>query len=323
MSTGAHPRSRGENAPRRQCRCHTVGSSPLTRGKHPGTGPHAHPRRLIPAHAGKTDSRRRSGRWCRAHPRSRGENGPDAPLGTLRAGSSPLTRGKHGATIGWSDEPRLIPAHAGKTKACSPEVDIGQAHPRSRGENRREAVERPGQGGSSPLTRGKQTLTLLEREALRLIPAHAGKTKSVIMTGVARAAHPRSRGENGGSARPALPSGGSSPLTRGKPDVACVVCNTERLIPAHAGKTARRMTPASRGRAHPRSRGENGAVNIDGHGGEGSSPLTRGKRPVRVQGRPRRRLIPAHAGKTVAVMAVILSGAAHPRSRGENATHAS
>ena len=50
----------------------------------------------------------------------------------------------------------------------------------------------------------------------------------------------------------------------------------------------------------------------------GSSPLTRGKRRARHVGGRRTRLIPAHAGKTVARGATARAIAAHPRSRGEN-----
>ena len=52
--------------------------------------------------------------------------------------------------------------------------------------------------------------------------------------------------------------------------------------------------------------------------GRGSSPLTRGKL---IGGPPRprwRRLIPAHAGKTIVQFAEQAVNAAHPRSRGEN-----
>ncbi|EFF79638.1 hypothetical protein HMPREF0970_01431 [Schaalia odontolytica F0309] len=71
--------------------------------------------RLIPAHAGKTEPRSPERRGKPAHPRSRGENqrGLDA---SLRAGgSSPLTRGKRDGRAAHFCDPRLIPAHAGKT----------------------------------------------------------------------------------------------------------------------------------------------------------------------------------------------------------------
>ena len=72
---GAHPRSRGENVTVSEGWEKLEGSSPLTRGKRgvepfldQGCG-------LIPAHAGKTQTRAAGRSTRRAHPRSRGENG--------------------------------------------------------------------------------------------------------------------------------------------------------------------------------------------------------------------------------------------------------
>ena len=53
--------------------------------------------------------------------------------------------------------------------------------------------------------------------------------------------------------------------------------------------------------------------------GGGSSPLTRGKLTVKTHSRSAQRLIPAHAGKTIAQCVPHVAAAAHPRSRGENA----
>ena len=50
----------------------------------------------------------------------------------------------------------------------------------------------------------------------------------------------------------------------------------------------------------------------------GSSPLTRGKRPIRRDGRAPTGLIPAHAGKTPVPIQPNQVVGAHPRSRGEN-----
>ena len=91
-----------------------------------------------------------------------------------------------------------------------------------------------------------------------------------------------------------------------------------RLIPAHAGKTSGRPSPAALGRAHPRSRGENEGGHVDVDAGRGSSPLTRGKRLNRVLNRVGAGLIPAHAGKTDTRRAGTSITSAHPRSRGEN-----
>ena len=71
---GAHPRSRGENLIAPLITLTRAGSSPLTRGKRIAKIAKRRLCRLIPAHAGKTYFRRRFGRPCQAHPRSRGEN---------------------------------------------------------------------------------------------------------------------------------------------------------------------------------------------------------------------------------------------------------
>ena len=171
-----------------------------------------------------------------------------------------------------------------------------------------------------------------------LIPAHAGKTGSPRSHSNATAAHPRSRGENGGGSIHGHAPIGSSPLTRGKRGMTGATSLSPGLIPAHAGKTGIGWGPGRAGRAHPRSRGENSANCGLGGGDEGSSPLTRGKRAVQdghalgggsspltrgkhhaasplteVEG-----LIPAHAGKTRPRGRSGLQRRAHPRSRGEN-----
>ena len=71
--------------------------------------------------------------------------------------------------------------------------------------------------GSSPLTRGKRERARRGSARRRLIPAHAGKTKSTSLIQARRTAHPRSRGENNIRANLCVSPEGSSPLTRGKP----------------------------------------------------------------------------------------------------------
>ena len=91
-----------------------------------------------------------------------------------------------------------------------------------------------------------------------------------------------------------------------------------RLIPAHAGKTLRISRPFKVRGAHPRSRGENFWCCSRFRPGEGSSPLTRGKRLRELRVSFDAGLIPAHAGKTPVVGQMRSWAAAHPRSRGEN-----
>ena len=175
----AHPRSRGENLLFDNVGKELPGSSPLTRGKRcrqPST-PH----------------------FRAAHPRSRGENGGVNSASEPLEGSSPLTRGKRTRSITRSLTTRLIPAHAGKTQRWPPTTRSRAAHPRSRGENVDDLGFVLGRRGSSPLTRGKPSTKTRRNPTMRLIPAHAGKTRPVICSHRAIAAHPRSRGENASS----------------------------------------------------------------------------------------------------------------------------
>ena len=134
--------------------------------------------------------------WSQAHPRSRGENRAWWSVAVEWQGSSPLTRGKPYQAFRRQPDNGLIPAHAGKTRVAIWRAIPARAHPRSRGENRRQAVPAPIFLGSSPLTRGKQGRGGCEGGEAGLIPAHAGKTRPGDRTMRQPRAHPRSRGEN-------------------------------------------------------------------------------------------------------------------------------
>ena len=197
------------------------------------------------------------------------------------------------------------------------------AHPRSRGENVIVSVLADTKRGSSPLTRGKRDRIGSCRYEARLIPAHAGKTLCRGWHCHGRGAHPRSRGENSPCTTSWLIRLGSSPLTRGKRHEVRGQGCAAGLIPAHAGKTGRWRSRSGVWTAHPRSRGENGEVEIPEWRLDGSSPLTRGKRVERGANLIHIRLIPAHAGKTPSTCPADRRSRAHPRSRGENDEDAS
>ena len=94
--------------------------------------------------------------------------------------------------------------------------------------------------------------------------------------------------------------------------------HTAGLIPAHAGKTRSAFIAFAAGRAHPRACGENhrwGEVSGDVGG---SSPRMRGKLHLQVRAHRKRRLIPAHAGKTFDRGWLKPRERAHPRACGEN-----
>ena len=173
--------------------------------------------------------------------------------------------------------------------------------------------------GSSPLTRGKHCEEVPDRLGAGIIPAHAGKTPPTKNSDNPSWDHPRSRGENGVKSVSLSLRLGSSPLTRGKLPQAIILATRTGIIPAHAGKTSRISSMSSSMRDHPRSRGENPLLCARLEPASGSSPLTRGKRPDRLQRREKRGIIPAHAGKTRFTRRDRGGAWDHPRSRGENA----
>ena len=151
----AHPRSRGENISPGTNTFMVGGSSPLTRGKRIRRWSSSGLPRLIPAHAGKTSRLSAAPQACRAHPRSRGENQMTYGIDLTEVGSSPLTRGKPRFSGRAELRPRLIPAHAGKTRSRQPFCSGLGAHPRSRGENPRRGRCHREADGAHPRSRGE------------------------------------------------------------------------------------------------------------------------------------------------------------------------
>ena len=254
----AHPRVGGENSLVWATPATSAGSSPRGRGKPPRSTRGACAWRLIPAWAGKTAGARRQ--LC------------DRP------GSSPRGRGKRLTIFAQQGATRLIPAWAGKTQLWPAVARQPGAHPRVGGENWRRVRSVDHGVGSSPRGRGKRDEVEELREALRLIPAWAGKTR-------------------GGNRRAGE----------------CLW-----LIPAWAGKTPCCDAPASLAAAHPRVGGENAAIRDEWGDLPGSSPRGRGKRPPWAPTGIGIRLIPAWAGKTCPTSGRTLEKTAHPRVGGEN-----
>ena len=116
---------------------------------------------------------------------------------------------------------------------------------------------------------------------------------------------------------------GSSPLARGTLHNQTSKDRTNGLIPARAGNTALRLVKATRGWAHPRSRGEHHPRTVPRPLRGGSSPLARGTPAASSPWRCCRGLIPARAGNTAEDRGVVLRNRAHPRSRGEHSNRLS
>ena len=192
------------------------------------------------------------------------------------------------------------------------------AHPRSRGEHIQFTRSRCGSMGSSPLTRGTRSTGGSRGARPGLIPAHAGNTVWRSWRRFPIRAHPRSRGEHVRPGEERACPDGSSPLTRGTHAAPSIRRSSSGLIPAHAGNTLQSAPPGHHVAAHPRSRGEHYRLQLQRDSCGGSSPLTRGTLSGRGRSPGRMRLIPAHAGNTLALTSRITRRWAHPRSRGEH-----
>ena len=171
-----HPRACGENACKILNQPFPLGSPPRMRGK-PFTLPAKKRReRITPAHAGKTLEQQRHNSACADHPRACGENGLVQLRRSHAQGSPPRMRGKlHARTVD-ECQPRITPAHAGKTHKLGFHIAHKADHPRACGENARRHRYRDMRLGSPPRMRGKRIDTALCRLLCRITPAHAGKT---------------------------------------------------------------------------------------------------------------------------------------------------
>ena len=192
-----------------------------------------------------------------AHPRACGENLCGFRHDVSLMGSSPRMRGKHRSNRARPMVPRLIPAHAGKTRNAVIFPSRSRAHPRACGEN---IVRHPRcfqEAGSSPRMRGKHDRIEASATSRRLIPAHAGKTSFRAANGRRKWAHPRACGENESVTKTHVFKPGSSPRMRGKRAVHVRYYDKPGLIPAHAGKTLSERVAHVEPWAHPRACGEN------------------------------------------------------------------
>ena len=135
-----HPRACGENLRPFAASSPSFGSPPRMRGKlcvhlvKPVVG------RITPAHAGKTESRKRHKKGDADHPRACGENFSSHITLKSDRGSPPRMRGKRHLRAQPRRYRRITPAHAGKTGEDINCRCFLTDHPRACGEN---SVQRP------------------------------------------------------------------------------------------------------------------------------------------------------------------------------------
>ena len=232
-----HPRIRGEQKTSEAVCTAPLGSSPRTRGAQVVGEAVLVVEGIIPAYAGSTsEASDREGR-AGDHPRIRGEHSHRAQSRQALRGSSPHTRGARGAPARARRRERIIPAYAGSTLLMRRCKSSSWDHPRIRGEHLRGRRYSSRATGSSPHTRGAQSVHLEVAGLDGIIPAYAGSTRTRSCGSPAPRDHPRIRGEHVWWLHHLSVLLGSSPHTRGAHLSARLWSLVPGIIPAYAGST--------------------------------------------------------------------------------------
>ena len=146
--------------------------------------------------------------------------------------------------------------------------------------------------------RGKQKTEKKIGTCRRITPAHAGKTDEQIKAIREGTDHPRTCGENALFRVKKCPFCGSPPHMRGKHGAPLSQGAEVRITPAHAGKTGKERSIHRNETDHPRTCGENKGMSLSAYIIDGSPPHMRGKPLLFFRLFLKRRINPAHAGKT-------------------------
>ena len=128
--------------------------------------------------------------------------------------------------------------------------------------------------------RGKRDTGEQKACAMRITPAHAGKTGKYLSPVCSRADHPRACGENYFCAFKQSSVDGSPPRMRGKRKHRAIFRDAGRITPAHAGKTDTLLDIAGYAADHPRACGENDTLKDKNGRYLGSPPRVRGKQSL-------------------------------------------
>ena len=171
-----HPRACGANHASHVFGRFNHGSSPRMRGKRRCQSAGRTCGRIIPAHAGQTDSYAHCFFDGSDHPRACGANSTRYNARHMPTGSSPRMRGKRGRNVRVIALRRIIPAHAGQTGSRHLNDNGHTDHPRACGANQSGRPACIGVCGSSPRMRGKRCVGHVQHPWPRIIPAHAGQT---------------------------------------------------------------------------------------------------------------------------------------------------
>jgi len=210
-----HPRVRGEQCFSSACRTADVGSPPRARGTVHGDCSSRSETWITPACAGNSSRRPPTRSSPGDHPRVRGEQGTSSSSGVLSAGSPPRARGTEAPAPVGRVLVGITPACAGNRYRHRSGRRRRRDHPRVRGEQPPPACGRTTPGGSPPRARGTGEGRGVRSAQSRITPACAGNSLAAVEHELSPKDHPRVRGEQGSTWRPARSCRGSPPRARG------------------------------------------------------------------------------------------------------------
>ena len=256
---------------------------------------------------------------ARDHPRVCGEHVDRRLRPETLAGSSPRVRGTLSLMISSPTSYGIIPACAGNTGHRLSRRTWTRDHPRVCGEHTPPRASVSASPGSSPRVRGTHGTIGGARAGDGIIPACAGNTICLLVSGFRRRDHPRVCGEHFLLVEVDGDDWGSSPRVRGTRVHVAADLLAGGIIPACAGNTSPAASRWANDRDHPRVCGEHPVAGSVSRVRMGSSPRVRGT-PAASDSRPLAcGIIPACAGNTSMNVSMVSMTRDHPRVCGEHA----
>ena len=215
--------------------------------------------------------------------------------------------------------PGITPAHAGRSPLGYVHFALDQDHPRACGEKGSRVERSRRRKGSPPRMRGEVGRYPYCWAAVRITPAHAGRSQQQHRCRLLRWDHPRACGEKSNPDDFVQSWRGSPPRMRGEVSMYSFMDIPTGITPAHAGRRLSAIiTPPFYG-DHPRACGEKATSTAKAGRIIGSPPRMRGEVPVHNHLPLPAGITPAHAGRRAAQAYCWHIAGDHPRACGEKA----
>ncbi|VEH26933.1 Domain of uncharacterised function (DUF2825) [Cellulomonas fimi] len=315
----AHPRTRGDDDTWDWTVIAATGSSPHAGRRRVAEHGEVLAAGLIPARGETTPARRCPCRRWPAHPRTRGDDVGQVLVWWTSTGSSPHAGRRRAGAVRRAVGGGLIPARGETTNPSHATSTASTAHPRTRGDDRREGTYKVTVPGSSPHAGRRRPPAQHEQGGLGLIPARGETTTGGGVSGSRRRAHPRTRGDDITPTTPSTTPLGSSPHAGRRRASTRLRASGSRLIPARGETTGSSPARTSATPAHPRTRGDDWRAAWRASSTAGSSPHAGRRLPAAAAVYRGQGLIPARGETTVLPQGSRADQEAHPRTRGDDA----